>query len=310
MSAPPRRTIGCARSPTLVAEVVPGATVSFASGAGPDARNYRVNCDKIRRLVPGYRPQWTLRQGIEQLYASLPRHQDDRGRILRPALDAGPAHQEPHRGRPPRRQPALCSRGGVSGTLPPITACRACGSQRLETFLSLGDLPPSDAFIAPEALAEVEARYPLDVAFCHACALVQILHTVPPEELFAADYPYFSSVIDALVRHAADNVAARIAERRLGPNSLVVELASNDGYLLQHYLAAGIDVLGIEPTPGPAAAARDKGIDTRQLFFGQEVAAGLVAEGRRADVIHANNVLAHVADTNGFVAGHRGAVEG
>ena len=85
--------------------------------------------------------------------------------------------------------------------------------------------------------------------------------------------------------------------------SLVVELASNDGYLLQHYVAAGIEVLGIEPTPGPAAAARDKGIDTRQEFFGRELAAKLVAEGRRADVVHANNVLAHVADTNGFVDG-------
>jgi SAM-dependent methyltransferase len=193
----------------------------------------------------------------------------------------------------------------MTGTIAPITACRACASDRLETVLSLGPLPPSDAFIAADALDKDEARYPLDVAFCHDCALVQILHTVPPEELFAADYPYFSSVIDALVRHAADNVAARIRERQLGPANLVVELASNDGYLLQHYLAAGIDVLGIEPTPGPAAAARDKGIDTRQEFFGRELAAKLVAEGRRADVIHANNVLAHVADTKGFVEGIR-----
>jgi SAM-dependent methyltransferase len=193
----------------------------------------------------------------------------------------------------------------MTGTIAPITACRACASDRLETLLTLGQLPPSDAFIAADALDKDEARYPLDVAFCHDCALVQILHTVPPEELFAADYPYFSSVIDALVRHAADNVAARIRERQLGPANLVVELASNDGYLLQHYLAAGIDVLGIEPTPGPAAAARDKGIDTRQEFFGRELAAKLVAEGRRADVIHANNVLAHVADTKGFVEGIR-----
>ena len=98
-------------------------------------------------------------------------------------------------------------------------------------------------------------------------------------------------------------MAARIVERQIDSTSLVVELASNDGYLLQHYVAAGIEVLGIEPTPGPAAAARDKGIDTRQEFFGRELAAKLVAEGRRADVVHANNVLAHVADTNGFVDG-------
>jgi SAM-dependent methyltransferase len=191
----------------------------------------------------------------------------------------------------------------MTSRLAAIAACRACGSDQLETFLCLGDLPPSDAFIAPDALARSEARYPLDVAFCHECALVQILHTVPPEELFAADYPYFSSVIDALVRHAADNVAARIEERGLGSSNLVVELASNDGYLLQHYKAADIDVLGIEPTPGPAAAARAKGVDTLQAFFGRELASQLVAEGRRADAIHANNVLAHVADTNGFVHG-------
>lgn len=191
----------------------------------------------------------------------------------------------------------------MTAALAPIDACRACGSSRLQTFLALGDLPPSDAFIAPEALARVEARYPLDVAFCPDCTLVQILHTVPPEELFAADYPYFSSVIDALVRHAADNVAARIEERGLGRDSLVIELASNDGYLLQHYLAAGIGVLGIDPTPGPVAAARAKGVDSLQAFFGQQLADELAGGGRRADVIHANNVLAHVADTNGFVRG-------
>ncbi len=191
----------------------------------------------------------------------------------------------------------------MTAALAPIDACRACGSHRLETFLALGDLPPSDAFIAPEALERVEARYPLDVAFCPDCTLVQILHTVPPEELFAADYPYFSSVIDALVRHAGDNVAARIKERGLGRDSLVIELASNDGYLLQHYLAAGIGVLGIDPTPGPVAAARAKGIDSLQAFFGRQLADELAGGGRRADVIHANNVLAHVADTNGFVQG-------
>lgn len=191
----------------------------------------------------------------------------------------------------------------MTAALAPIETCRACGSRRLETFLALGDLPPSDAFIAPEALARAEARYPLDVAFCHDCTLVQILHTVPPEELFAADYPYFSSVIDALVRHAADNVAARIEERGLGRGSLVIELASNDGYLLQHYLAAGIGVLGIDPTPGPVAAARARGIESLQAFFGRQLADELAGGGRRADVIHANNVLAHVADTNGFVEG-------
>jgi SAM-dependent methyltransferase len=191
----------------------------------------------------------------------------------------------------------------VAGKIAAISGCRACGSERLETFLSLGQLPLSDGFLAAEDLAHAEPRYPLDVAFCHDCALVQILHTVPPEELFGADYPYFSSFTDTLVRHAAANVRARIEEQHLTPESLVVELASNDGYLLQHYRTAGIGVLGIDPAPGPVAAARARGIDSIQAFFGRELAAKLAAEGRRADVIHANNVLAHVADTNGFVSG-------
>jgi SAM-dependent methyltransferase len=181
--------------------------------------------------------------------------------------------------------------------------CRSCGSTELSIFLSLGDLPLSDGFLEARQLVDNEPRYPLDVAFCATCSLVQILETVPPEELFGANYPYFSSFTDTLLRHSEANVKERIAERRLGSGSLVVELASNDGYLLQYYKANGVPVLGIDPAPGPVAAARAKGIDTLEAFFGAELANKLAAEGRRADVIHANNVLAHVADTNGFVAG-------
>jgi len=183
------------------------------------------------------------------------------------------------------------------------TRCRSCGGEDLSVFLSLGDMPLSDGLLAPEDLQRPESRYPLDVAFCAGCALVQILETVPPERLFGADYPYFSSFTEALLRHSAANVAARIDERRLDGNSLVVELASNDGYLLQYYRARGIPVLGIDPAPGPVAAARARGVETLLAFFGRDLAMRLAAEGRRADVIHANNVLAHVADTNGFVAG-------
>jgi SAM-dependent methyltransferase len=181
--------------------------------------------------------------------------------------------------------------------------CRSCSSTELTIFLSLGNLPLSDGFLEPKQLIENEPRYPLDVAFCSTCSLVQILETVPPEELFGADYPYFSSFTDTLLRHSEANVSERVTERKLGNNSLVVELASNDGYLLQYYKARGVPVLGIDPAPGPVAAARAKGIDTLQAFFGLEFAQKLAAEGRRADVIHANNVLAHVADTNGFVGG-------
>ncbi|HEY4210541.1 MAG TPA: class I SAM-dependent methyltransferase [Steroidobacteraceae bacterium] len=182
-------------------------------------------------------------------------------------------------------------------------ACRSCGGGDLSVFLSLGDLPLSDGFISEARLGEQEPRYPLDVAFCPDCTLVQILKTVPPEELFDADYPYFSSFTDTLLKHSEKNVNERIAERRLGPQSLVVELASNDGYLLQYYQAKGIPVLGIDPAPGPVDVARKKGIESLLAFFGQDLAAELVAQGRRADIIHGNNVLAHVADTNGFVKG-------
>ena len=181
--------------------------------------------------------------------------------------------------------------------------CRSCEGEDLSVFLSLGNMPLSDGLLAPDDLAREEPRFPLDVAFCRDCALAQILETVPPEKLFGADYPYFSSFTDALLEHSAANVEARIAERRLDGSSLVVELASNDGYLLQYYRAQGIPVLGIDPAPGPVAAARARGVETLQAFFGRDLATRLAAEGRRADVIHANNVLAHVADTNGFVSG-------
>ncbi len=184
------------------------------------------------------------------------------------------------------------------------TQCRCCGGDDLTVFLSLGDLPLSDGFITAQQLAREDARYPLDVAFCGDCALVQILETVPPEVLFGEDYPYFSSFTDALLRHSETNVVARISDRNLNSRSLVVELASNDGYLLQFYKARGIPVLGIDPAPGPVAAAHAKGIETLLAFFGQDLAHRLASsENRQADVIHANNVLAHVADTNGFVAG-------
>ncbi len=188
-------------------------------------------------------------------------------------------------------------------TVTRITGCRACGSARLRRFLSLGDMPLSDGFLRPDQLDRPEPRFPLDVAFCEDCTLVQIEHTVAPEILFDAEYPYFSSVSETVVENARENVEARLAERPLGPSSLVVELASNDGYLLQFYRERGVPVLGIDPAPGPAAEARKRGVDTLVAFFGLELARRLAAEGRQADILHANNVLAHVADTGGFVRG-------
>jgi len=186
-----------------------------------------------------------------------------------------------------------------------ITGCRSCGAKELLPVLSLGALPLSDGFLTAAELDRPEPRFPLDVAFCPACGLVQILDTVPPEILFGRDYPYFSSVSATLLAHSKAHVAERLAELPPGPDTLVVEVASNDGYLLQFYREAGVRVLGIDPAPGPVAAARAKGIETIEAFFGRDLAERLVAEGRHADLVHANNVLAHVADLHGFLDGIR-----
>jgi SAM-dependent methyltransferase len=148
-----------------------------------------------------------------------------------------------------------------------------------------------------------EARYPLDLAFCPECFLVQILETVPPETLFS-NYPYFSSFSDTVVRNAEALVSRLLASRPLDASKLAVEIASNDGYLLQFYKRAGVPVLGIEPASNIAQVAeKEHGIPTLCEFFGQALARQLRKEGRGADVIHANNVLAHVPDLNGLVEG-------
>jgi hypothetical protein len=143
-----------------------------------------------------------------------------------------------------------------------ITACRSCNSSRIEPVLDLGHSPLADRLLSEGQLAGPEASYPLQLVFCHDCSLVQIDYTVPPEELFCNDYPYFSSVSDELQRHTVANVRELIERRRLGPDSLVMELASNDGYLLKHYQAAGIRVLGIDPAEPPAKAAQAIGVET------------------------------------------------
>lgn len=184
-----------------------------------------------------------------------------------------------------------------------ITGCRSCGKSELLPVLSLGPMPLSDGFLTPEELDRPEPRYPLDVVFCPSCGLVQILDTVPPEILFGRDYPYFSSVSATLLEHSRRHVAERLVA--LPPGAFVVEIASNDGYLLQFYKDAGVACLGIDPAPGPVAAARARGIETIEAFFGRDLAEELVAQGRHADLVHANNVLAHVADVHGFLDGVR-----
>jgi SAM-dependent methyltransferase len=180
--------------------------------------------------------------------------------------------------------------------------CRGCGQGTLEVVLDLGFQPLANALIGPEDLERPEPRYPLALAFCRRCSLAQITETVRPEALFR-EYAYFSSVSDEMVDHARGIAERMVVERGLGPDSLVVELASNDGYLLQHYVAHGIPVLGIDPARNVAEEATARGVPTIAEFFDADVAADLHRSGRDADVIHANNVLAHVPDVHGFVSG-------
>ncbi len=185
--------------------------------------------------------------------------------------------------------------------------CRSCGEAALLPVLDLGKMPLADGLLTEEQLSESEHTYPLELAFCSKCALVQILETVPPEVLFGHDYPYFSSFSDALLAHSRENALDLVDRRNLSSEQdcLVVELASNDGYLLKNFVEQGIKVLGIDPAPGPAKAAEEIGVSTLCDFFTEDLAKRLADEGKQADVIIANNVLAHVADTNGFVRGVR-----
>jgi SAM-dependent methyltransferase len=181
-------------------------------------------------------------------------------------------------------------------------ACRSCGGGQFAPVIDLGDTPLANALLSADALGRPEPRYPLRVVLCRGCGLVQITETVPPEVLFS-DYVYFSSFSDTAVASAKALAGRLLGKLGLSASSLVIEAASNDGYLLQHYQARGIPVLGIEPAENVAKVANERGVRTRCAFFGRDEAARLRAEGLRCDVFHANNVLAHVADLNGFVAG-------
>jgi SAM-dependent methyltransferase len=182
-------------------------------------------------------------------------------------------------------------------------ACRSCGFTGLNTILDLGQMPLANALLTREQLAEPELTFPLTLVFCPHCTLVQITETVPAEKLFR-EYLYLSSFSETMLRHAQSIAERLIKERSLGPSGLVMEVASNDGYLLQYYREAGIPVLGIEPATNIARIAEhERGIPTLNDFFNSELANQLKRDQRSADVVHANNVLAHVGDLNGFVNG-------
>lgn len=181
--------------------------------------------------------------------------------------------------------------------------CRHCGSELHLNFLDLGSAPPSNAYLSHEALSAPETWYPLRLLVCETCWLVQTEDHAGREQLFTNDYAYFSSMSTSWLDHAQRYVGDMVQRLGLGPHSTVVEIAANDGYLLQYVAQAGIPCYGIEPTASTAAAAKAKGLDILDRFFGLALAAEMAAQGKQADLMVANNVLAHVPDINDFVAG-------
>ncbi|CAG9170863.1 class I SAM-dependent methyltransferase [Cupriavidus pampae] len=181
--------------------------------------------------------------------------------------------------------------------------CRACGAPLTHSMVDLGLSPVSNAFIKPENIAQGEMFYPLHAMVCDSCWLVQLRDATPAETHFHDDYVYFSSYSTSWLEHARRYVEAMTARFGLGPQSRVMEVASNDGYLLQYFQQAGVPCLGIEPSTNTGKAARARGIDSRELFFGERTARALCVEGWQVDLLLGNNVLAHVPDINDFVGG-------
>ena len=183
------------------------------------------------------------------------------------------------------------------------SSCLSCGNSDLNKIISFGYTPLADNLLTQQQLDLPEYTAPLDLVFCPECSLVQITEIVPPEILFCQDYPYFSSVSASLLKHFGASAQNLINTRNLDSNSLVIEAASNDGYMLKNFVEQGIPVLGIDPASGPVDAAIKQGVNSICTFFGKDLAQKLRNEGQQADVFLANNVLAHVPDLNGFVEG-------
>jgi SAM-dependent methyltransferase len=189
----------------------------------------------------------------------------------------------------------------LQASLPP---CRFCGTRLVHTFVDLGMSPLCESILTTDQLEGIELFFPLHVRICHSCLLVQLPEYVPPEQIFT-EYAYFSSYSDTWIEHARSYADSMIARQGLGSSHLVVELASNDGYLLQYFARRGVAVLGIEPARNVAAVALERGIPTVTEFFTADLARTFRSEGRSANLLVANNVLAHVPDLNDFVGGMR-----
>lgn len=183
-----------------------------------------------------------------------------------------------------------------------MISCRSCRNMDLLPILSLGNMPLANALLTREQLSLPEETFPLDLVYCPQCTLVQITETVSPEKLFR-EYLYFSSFSDTVLQNARELTRQLIERCGLTENSLIVEVASNDGYLLKNYQEKNIPVLGIEPARNIALVAEEHGVPTISEFFGADLARTLLNQNQAADIIHANNVVAHVADLHGVVQG-------
>ena len=187
--------------------------------------------------------------------------------------------------------------------------CRFCGAALARTFVDLGLSPVANDYLKPEQLTQMEPFYPLHVLVCDKCWLVQLNECQSPEHIFSDHYAYFSSYSDSWLKHAEEYVEMTISRFGLNAQSKVIEIASNDGYLLQYFVHRGIPVLGIDPAANVAAAAVKKGVPTLVQFFGESAARELAAQGTQADLLLGNNVLAHVPKLNDFVAGLKTALK-
>ncbi len=300
----------------MVAEVVPNCEVSFAKDAAPDKRSYRVNCDKIRRVLAAFEPQWDPKKGARSLYEAYlaqnltleqfegPRYQRI-GHIKKLIAD-GIIDETLHHTAAARSQRLITRNEANARSFAADAAkvhCISCGHKGLQPILDLGLMPRSDGLLDSSILDQKESLVPLRLGYCPGCSLVQLLETRPAAEMFGEDYLYFSSFSEDLLQHSRDNALDLIRSRGLTADHLVVEIASNDGYMLRNFKEHGVRVLGVDPAKHPATAARERGIDTIVDFFGNRLASELCVEGKRADLIIANNVVAHVADQNDLVAG-------
>ena len=187
--------------------------------------------------------------------------------------------------------------------------CRHCHASLEHTFVDLGHAPPSNAYLKPENLQSTEAHYPLRVKICTECWLLQTEDYTNADTLFDADYAYFSSTSPSWLKHASNYVNQIVDRLKLASSSLVIEVASNDGYLLKNFVAANINCLGIEPTLSTASVAQQAGIPVINKFFGEALGRQLAAEGKQADLLIGNNVFAHVPDINDFARGLKAALK-